>query len=89
MAVFLTNSSPPVKNEKKSANPQAVNCPGFRSKMDREFKVDLLAGASAGAVGKIATHPIDTSKSLVQSGNNAATSAVQAFRSTWARGGAT
>jgi len=53
----------------------------------REFEVDLLAGASAGAVGKLATHPIDTCKSLVQSGNNAATSAVQAFRSTWARGG--
>lgn len=55
--------------------------------MPSDFVINLFAGASAGAVGKIACHPIDTCKSQVQSGRGAVTSAMQAFRSTLAQGG--
>jgi len=55
--------------------------------MSVDFVIDLLSGATAGAVGKILFHPIDTCKSQVQAAGSSVSSAVGAFRQTLAKGG--
>ncbi len=50
-----------------------------------EVQVSLLASATAGAVSKIAFHPIDTAKSQVQAGKNS--SAWKAFMDTYRTNG--